>query len=192
MKGRGSRTALPRRALVPSPGQPRPRPSWGGGCCWAPSRPLGAAGGQWSPSLLPRRAACPPASHKMAEGCGGHFVQPQEDKGSRQPGAGRRNVHSGSAAAWLRGGREGPAGGRRTGGALSATFRLPGPGHPEPPEVPSSLPGALGGLGDEPLPGAVARMPSHLTEEAVQREAVTLRGRGGHRLPASQAWAPSG
>lgn len=132
-------------------------------------------------------------THKMAEGCSGHFVQPQEDKGSRQPGAGRRNVPSGSAASWLHGGPGGP--GRGVEDRRCPLCNLPparSPGHPEPPEAPSSLPGALGGLGDEPLPGAVARMPSHLTEEAVQREALMWRGRGGHRLLASQAWPPSG
>lgn len=52
-EGPGLPDRLAKASRLPSPGQPWPRPGWGGGQCWAPSRPP-RAGGWAVVSLLPR------------------------------------------------------------------------------------------------------------------------------------------
>lgn len=97
-------------------------------------------------------AGHPPAClrHKMAEGCGGHFVEPQEDKGSRpQPGAG--------------------TGPRRRGGATST-----------PGVRPAVLCGGPGGPGQEERGQAVPSLePSSSPSQASATLGSPLRGAPG-------------
>lgn len=78
-KGPGLPGTLAKQLVVPSLGQPWPKPSggWGSagpGLCPGHSGQAGSRG-----LLLSKATAC--FSYKMAEGCVGHFVALLEDKG---------------------------------------------------------------------------------------------------------------
>lgn len=135
VKGWGSRTALPRLWLVPSPGQPRPRPGWGGGCCWAPSRPLGAGGRAVVSLPPPPPATRPPASDtKWRRAAAAILWSPRKTKAANSPGQGPAPQRQGGVMSTLevrppvlRGGPGGP-GQKKLGGAGSAfsgSFLLP-------------------------------------------------------------------
>lgn len=123
VRGQGSQAASPRQRLVPSPGEPRPRPGWGGRRRWAQSRPLGAA-----------RLA-----HKMAEG-GGHFAQ------RRAPAARGEHVCAGSTP------RPGGPGGRGQAVRSPEPSFRPRSQLPGSPEALLPFRGAPGGPQDRPLP----------------------------------------